>query len=623
MKKIKIINLDRFLIGALTIILLGHYSDIVPNNIDKFFLTFFASIATLPVLASAYQSIKNKKVSVDLLASIALVVSLINGEWASAVFINLMLTSARIFFAYTERRSKNAIKKLLKLRPEKVKVKKGHDIIEESIYKIRKNDLIVIESGDRIPVDGEVVEGQAIIDQASLTGESVPVNKKEKDKVLSSTLNVSGSLIVRAEKVGKDTTFEKIIKLVEQSQNDKIGIKTIADKFTSWYIVVSIIGTVIIYLWSRDLGLVLSVLLVTCADDIAVAIPMAFSAAIGNAAKRGIVIKGGEYLEGITSVKTLLVDKTGTITKGKMKVTGVVSTSNFSEKEITQLASIADCFSTHPIAKAIVEYAQNKEIHFENPEKFKEISGMGIAAVYKNKTIVCGRQSFLNSSGVHITKEQIQQLAKIEKEAETILLVGFGDKLIGYIELMDEIRPEAKKAIQDLNKMGVENIVMLTGDNEKVAKRIADEAGIKIFHANLFPEDKLKFVKKYINKRDGKVAMVGDGVNDAAALAISDVGIAMGVIGTDAAIEAADIALMKDEFSKIPEAVELGYLAKKISYQDFWIWGIINFVGLSLAFSRLIGPEGAAAFNFVTDFFPILNSLRLFIYKLPKPVFRK
>ena len=206
-------------------------------KLDDFFLTFFSCIATLPVLVSTYKSVKNKKISVDLLASIALVVSLLNKEWASAVFINLMLTSARIFAAYTERRSQNAIKSLLKLRPERVKIKKGNKVVEKSISKIKKGDLIVIELGDRIPVDGIVVSGSSEIDQSSLTGESIPINKNIGDKVFSSTLNASGSLVIKAEKVGKDTTFEKLIKLVEESQDNKIGIKTIADKFTSWYIV--------------------------------------------------------------------------------------------------------------------------------------------------------------------------------------------------------------------------------------------------------------------------------------------------------------------------------------------------------------------------------------------------
>lgn len=618
MKKIKQINFDYFLLVSLGVVLASHYLKVIPENFDDFFLTFFSCIATLPVLVSTYRSIKNKKISVDLLASIALVVSLLNREWASAVFINLMLTSARIFASYTERRSQNSIRSLLKLRPDRVKVKKGNRIIEESISRIKKGDLIVIELGDRVPVDGIIISGSAEMDQSSLTGESVGVYKDIGDKVFSSTLNASGSLVIKAEKVGKDTTFEKLIKLVSESQSNKIGIKTIADKFTSWYIVITVIGTIALYALVHDLRLVLAVLLVTCADDIAVAIPMAFSAAIGSAARRGIIVKGGEYFEGLNKVKTILIDKTGTLTKGKLKIGGVYSVSNFTKEEVLKLAAIADCFSEHPVAKALSDYAYEQQIGFEKPGEFKETSGMGSTAVYENKTVICGREKFLEQSGIEMSKEQTLELEKIKKEGDSILLVGYDDKLIGYIKFSDEIREEAKDAISRLKELGVEKVVMLTGDNEAVAEKVARVVNIDLFHANLLPEDKLRYVKEYVDKKEGKVAMIGDGVNDAASLALSDIGIAMGAIGTDTAIEAADIALMKDNLLKVPEVLDLGKLVTKISRQDFLIWGIINLIGLTLAFARIIGPESAAAFNFITDFIPILNSLRLFGYKLSK-----
>jgi Cd2+/Zn2+-exporting ATPase len=618
MKKLKLINFDYFLLASLTIIIIGHYSRIIPRNFDEFFITFFSCIATLPVLISTYKSIRNKKISVDLLASIALLVSLLNKEWASAVFINLMLTSARIFASYTETRSQNAIQSLLKLRPDKVKIKNGKNIIEIEISKIKQGDLIVIELGDRIPVDGIVVSGSAEIDQSSLTGESIPISKGKGDKVFSSTLNASGSLIIKAEKVGKDTTFEKLIKLVADSQDNKIGIKTFADKFTSWYIMLTVVGAVALYFFSSDLRLVLAVLLVTCADDIAVAIPMAFSAAIGSAARNGIIVKGGEFFEGLNKVKTILIDKTGTITKGKLKIGGVYSLGVFDKLEILKMAAIADCFSEHPVAKAISDYANEQKVEFEKPEKFEEISGMGSTAEYKNKTIFCGREKFFDQAGMKIPDEQKKALEKIKKEGDSLLLVSYDNILVGYIKYSDEIKEDAKEAIFRLKELGVENIVMLTGDNEVVAQKIAKKAGIDSFHANLLPEDKIKFVKEYVGKKNGKVAMIGDGVNDAASLALSDVGIAMGVIGTDTAIEAADIALMKDNLLKVPEAFELSKLVIKISRQDFLIWGVLNTTGLVLAFTRVIGPESAAAFNFITDFVPILNSLRLFGYKISK-----
>jgi len=609
---------DKRLLVALFVVLIFYYANFLPSKFSDPVLAFFASIATLPVLASAFASIREKKISVDLLAGIALLFSLINREWASAVFINSMLTSARLFSSYTEKKSRSVIKSLLKIRPQKVKIKKGKDVFEESVSRVKKGDLLVIELGDRIPVDGVVVSGEAMIDQSSLTGESIPVCKKKGDKVLSSTLNVSGTIVLKTEKVGKNTVFEKIIRLVEASQKEKVGIRSLADKFASVYVVMAFLGAIVLYLVFRDPALVLSVLLVTCADDIAVAVPMAFAAAMGSAAQSGIIVKGGEYLEVLTKVKTVILDKTGTITKGKMQVREIVPQQGFDKDEVLKLAAIADFFSKHPIAKAIVECAKKRGIKYEEPEEYEEASGRGAVALFKGKKVVCGRLSFLQEYGIKTKKWQIEKMNKLKEEkAANVLPVGFDKEIVGFLVLADETRPEVKKAIDSLRSLGVKKFVILTGDNEKAAAQAAEETGIKEYYANLLPEEKVKYVKKHLGGED-KVAMVGDGINDAASLAISDVGIAMGAIGTDAAIEAADVALMKDDISKIPEAVKLSRKVMSIAWQDFWIWGIVNFIGLFLVFSKIIGPEGAAAYNFITDFLPLLNSLRLFKYKINK-----
>jgi P-type Cu+ transporter len=614
-QRIQFIKSDKSLLSLLLVVLIIHYSGFASKSIDFVLLTFFASIATAPVLYSAYQSLKNRKVTVDLLAGVSLVVSLLNQQWASAVFINLMLTSARIFNTYTQNRARNAIKSLLKLKPEKVKVKKGEAIIEESISKIKKGDLIIVELGERIPVDGIVVSGQAQIDQSSLTGESLLISKDVGDEVLSSTLNMYGSLVIRAEKVGQDTIFEKIVKLVEQSQKDKVGIQTTAEKFTAWYISITLIGAILIYAFTHNLNIVLSVLLVTCADDIAVAIPMALSAGIAGAAKKGIIIKGGSFLEGLMQVKTVIVDKTGTLTKGKLKVGKIHAFGGKSEQEVAALAASADFFSEHPVAHAVIKYVEERKISFERTEEFEEYPGMGSCAIFDGKKILCGKLSFLLKEGVNIPDDQQNKIRHITEEGlNSMLSVAYGGQLVGLILLEDEIRPEAKNTIDKLRLLGVENIIMLTGDNEVVAKKVSEAIGLTAYHANLLPEDKLKYVKKYLSP-DHKIAMIGDGVNDAASLALSDIGIAMGALGTDAAIEAADIALMKDNFSKVSDAFELGKTFTKISRQDFWIWGIVNVVGLSLVFAKVIGPEGAAAYNFITDFFPLVNSMRMFGYR--------
>ncbi|MGC9603165.1 MAG: cation-translocating P-type ATPase [Minisyncoccia bacterium] len=607
----KFLNWDKLLLILLGALLVVFYSRLVPSGLGNVLLAAVSIIGTLPVLLSAFRSIKEKRISVDLLASIALIASLLTGEWASAVFINLMLTSARIFGDYTEAKAKAAIKSLLKLRPDKVKVKREGKILDISVREVRVGDMVVVESGERIPVDGSVLEGEASIDQSSLTGESVPVGKSKGDKVFSSTLAVSGSLTIRADKVGENTTLEKIISLVESSQNEKASIRTTADKFAAWYIVLTLAASLVIYIVFQDMNLLLSLLLVACADDIAIAIPMAFLAAVGYAARRGVIIKGGNYLEGLTKVKTFIMDKTGTITRGKMKVEGFLIYNGYSENELLAFAGMTEFFSDHPVARAIADYVKDKKIKFEKPLDFEEKPGKGIASVYKGKTIYSGKVKFLEESGIKITPKEREDITRMQDEGYSVTLVGYEGKLVGILNCADEIRPHVKEIIEKMKKFGVEKVVMLTGDNEKVAKRIASEAGITHFHANLLPENKIEYVKRYLSP-DSKVAMVGDGVNDAASLALADVGIAMGAIGSDAAIEAADIALMRDDLREIPETMELGLYTRRVARQDFWIWGVVNALGLILVFARIIGPNGSAAYNFVTDFLPLINSLRLF-----------
>ena len=603
---------DRGLLGLLTVTLIGHYFGLSANAWDQWTLIVLSCAATIPVAWSAVRALRERKITVDLLASVALVVSMLSREWASAAFINLMLTCARIFDAYTEVRAKRAIQSLLKLRPERVRVKRNGAIVEEAVSSVVVGDEIIVELGERVPVDGSVLAGQAQLDQSSLTGESLPVEKGVGNEVLSSTLVASGSLVIRAEKVGEDTTFEKVVQLVAAAQQEKAGIQTTADRFAGWYIAGMFALAVGVFLVARDMHLVLSVLLVTCADDIAVAIPMAFSAGIAVAARHGIIFKGGSFLEGLTRVRTLIVDKTGTITKGNLHVERVLIFGKHAETEVVSTAASAGFFSAHPVARAVVRFAEERKIAFEKTETFEEHSGKGTHAIVSGIKFLCGKISFLREEGVDISAETERRIDEIRNEsAGSVLPVARGGECIGCIVLEDEVRGEAKRAIEQLRTMGVTRTIMLTGDNERVAERVCKKAGIDEFHANLLPEDKLKYVRLCVGKK-GKVAMVGDGVNDAASLSLADIGVAMGAAGTDAAIEAADVALMRDDFSKLPEAMALGKRVVRICKQNFWMWGSVNVVGLILVFGNVIGPEGAAAYNFLTDFLPIANAMRVF-----------
>lgn len=613
---------DKVLLPILGILLVGHYLHFTPPGVDIALLSTFSFIGLLPVLISAIRALWKRVISVDLLASVALIASLLTREWASAVFINLMLTSARIFAAYTEGRARRAIESLFKLRPEKVKVRRNGEIVAIDAAEVVVGDIVVVEAGDRIPVDGVVKEGQAAVDQSSLTGESLPVNKKSGESVYSSTLCESGSLLVQAEKVGKDTTLEKIIVLVESSQEQKPGIRTTADKFAAWYIGIILVASVAVFLIFRNLSLLLSLLLVVCADDLAVAVPMAFLAAVGYAARRGVIVKGGSYLEAITDITTVITDKTGTITKGTLKVQSLQPAAGVEGDHLLSAAASLESFSNHPMAKAVVSYAAALGINHEKIDEIEEVPGKGMKGLLRGQLVVCGNLQFLGECNIAVPGIEMSRVVAQEEAGYSVVLVARGGAYLGSISIADELRPEAAAAIQRLKLLGVKNVVMLTGDNEKVAARIAREVGITTYHAGLLPEQKLAYVKSYISKGE-KVAMLGDGINDAASLAAANVGVAMGVIGSDTAIEAADIALMRDDLNEIAETIELGRYTRKIARQDFIIWAISNAIGIGLVVAGIIGPQGAAMYNFLTDFFPLFNSIRLFNLHLRLPHVKK
>ncbi len=604
-------SLDIGLLIFLAGVLIIYYFHALSPAADSLIIAIVAYLGALPIFWSALKSARDKKISIDLLASIALIVSLIEKEWPSVIFIGLMITSARIFSDYTKARSRRAIESLLKLKPLKATIDKDGKFVEVPITEVKKGDLVVVDLGERIPVDGIVAKGAAEVDQSSLTGESVPIHKKIGDGVFTSTIVVSGNLFVRAEKIGEETTFAKVINLVEESHKYKAKISTLSGKFSTWYIILTLVGSSLLYIFSQNISLVLSVLLVSCADDVAVAVPLAFLTSIAHSAKHGAIIKGGDFLEALAKLKVVVVDKTGTLTKGKLKVEEVFAFENEGRKKVLELAATLSMMSNHPSSRAIINYAEERDVPINEPERFKEYVGKGAMAFYKNSEIVSGKVAFFEELKIKHTSHQLDDINREKEKGLSTTLIGYGDKLVGFITLADEIRPEVQKALLDFKNLGIERIIMLTGDNEKIAQRVADAVGIKEFHANLLPEDKINYLKKYLSKKY-KTAMIGDGVNDAAVLGLADVGIAMGAIGSDAAIESADIALMKDDLRQAPELMRIGKSTLKIVRQDLMIWGAVNAVGLILVFAGVLGPDGAAAYNFITDFFPLINSLRLF-----------
>jgi heavy metal translocating P-type ATPase len=591
-------------------------------TVATYWLGFFAEIGesilitagligTSFVIISAVQMIIARRISVELLASIALTVSIIQGEWVSVALINLMITFARIFSRFVAIRSHSAIASLLKIRPIKAKIERAGSLVEVPISQIKVGDLVVVGLGEKIPVDGRITQGEGSVDQASLTGESLPLEKKVGDEVYSATLLVSGSLVIRVEKVGVDTTFEKIIKLVTESQGNKARIHTLGDIFAQWYLIGTLVVVLVVYFFTREMSLVLALLLVSCADDIAVATPLALSSSITHAAKHGAIIKGSDYLEGLAKVRTIIFDKTGTLTRGELKVVKVHSFGQNEEEKVLASAVWGMALSSHPISRAVNHYAKEQGLAISNPEESLEYNGEGVIVKNHNERIIIGRPSFLEKQGTEMRALDLEEVEKSRTKGQSVVAIGLNGQAIGFISLADELRPGLVGVMSKLKSMGIKHLVMLTGDNEKIAGEVSKEIGLTDYWANLLPADKLTYLKKYLNKKT-KVAMVGDGVNDAPALTLVDIGIAMGAIGSPSAIESADIALMEDDLSQLPELIDISHHTLRVIYQNIIIWGVVNVIGLILVFTQTIGPTGAATYNFLTDFIPIFNSLRLF-----------
>lgn len=600
---------DSTLLVVLTAVL-GLYFFDRTSEIAHTLLVVAAMVGTAPVFARAVRSLREREwASMDTLAGVALVFALVNAEWASAVFIALMLAAARIVGEITESATQNSLTSLLKLRPEHAKVLRGGVLVETTIADIRVGDLVVVDIGERVPVDGVVTEGQAALDQSSLTGESVPVDASIGDEVFSSTLVASGSVTIKAEKVGADTTLERIVRLVEAAQKEKPHAATLGEKFGKLYLVGIFVASIALYAFTQNVSLVLAVVLVVCADDVAVAVPLAYLRAIASATKRGIIIKGGRYLETLGTVDTFIFDKTGTLTTGMLSIENEYPAPGIALSDLQSALALASIRSSHPLSVAVAAHSKSRGIEAHMPEHVREVGGKGIVVRDEGIEIAFGKAMLFDELGIAIPNLVSEQAQERSDDGQSISYVSRAGVVLGFVAAHDTIKGNAKESIAALKSLGIKKVVMLTGDNERVAKRVAAELGIDEFHAELLPEDKVAIIRSLQGVRP--VAMVGDGINDAAALSLSDVGIAMGAMGSEGTVESAQIVLMRDDLSALPQVVELARMARQVSIQDFWIWGLSNVVGLTLVFTGIIGPSGAAAYNFLSDFFPLFNSVRV------------
>lgn len=544
---------------------------------------------------------------------------------SAAVIITLVMIG-KYLEALSKMKTSDSIKKLMNLGAKTAYVKKNGEIIEINVDDLLVGDIIVVKPGQKIPVDGVIINGHTSIDESMITGESLPVEKSIGDQVIGATINLNGSIEFEARKIGKDTVLYQIIELIEEAQGSKAPIARLADIISGYFVPVvmsiAVMSSVIWFLTGSTpvfaLTIFISVLVIACPCALGLATPTAIMVGTGKGAELGVLIKGGEPLEITHKVGTVIFDKTGTITHGKPMVTDIVSFGNYSRDRILQLCGSIEKNSEHPLGEAIVRKAIEEKIVLKDVDNFISITGMGISAEFDAKTIYIGNLKFIESNGIKIQSEE--RIEKLAKEAKTPMYFAVDNKLEGIIAVADTIKEESKQTIETLHNMGIE-VAMITGDNKITADVIGKAVGIDIILSEVMPQDKANEVKKL--RDQGKiVAMVGDGINDAPALAMADVGIAIGS-GTDIAMDSADIVLMKNEITDVVTAIQLSKATiRNIKQNLFWAFAY-NVLGIPIAAGLLyafggpkLNPMIAAAAMSMSSISVVTNALKLNFFKV-------
>ena len=537
---------------------------------------------------------------------------------SSAVIITLILLG-KLFEAIAKGKTSEAIKKLMGLQPKTASVIRDGEEVDLPIEKLEIGDIVVVRPGEKVPVDGIITEGHSALDESMLTGESIPVDKSVGDEVIGATINKFGSFKFEATKIGKDTVLSQIIKLVEEAQGSKAPVQRLADKISGKFVPVVVLIALATFLGFTfigndfNAGLInaVAVLVIACPCALGLATPTAIMVGTGKAAENGILIKSGEHLERAHKMDTIIFDKTGTITKGEPEVTDILSFNNIKEDEVLRIAASVEKVSEHPLGYSIVQHAQDKNIKLTDTKEFMSISGMGLSAVFEDKDVLIGNRRLMKENNLSLDNFEDEML-RLEREGKTAMLIALDGVISGIIVVADQIKETSLNAIKELQAMGLD-VYMITGDNERTAKAIAKQVGIANVLADVLPENKSEAVERL--KSEGKhVGMVGDGINDAPALAAADVGFAIGT-GTDVAMEAADITLMRGDLNGVVTAIRLSHRTMKTIKQNlFWAF-FYNSIGIPFAALGFLNPMVAGAAMAFSSVSVVTNSLRLKKFK--------
>jgi heavy metal translocating P-type ATPase len=563
-----------------------------------------ALIGGYPIFKEAFENIVERKMTMELSMTIALLSALAIGEFFTALIITGFVLAAEVLEGLTVGRGRRAIQDLIDFLPRTVSVRRNEDVVEIPAENLQLGDTVIVKPGGRIPVDGLVLSGRSFVEQAAITGEAMPVEKLSGDPVYAGTINQFGALEVRADKLGRDTTFGKIIEAVERAEKSRAPIQKTADRLAGYLVYFALGAAILTFLVTHNVRSTISVVIVAGACGIAAGTPLAILGAIGRAARQGSIIKGGLYLEALAAVDTVLLDKTGTLTFGTPQIREVVSADGFTERQIIAAANIAERKSEHPLAKAIIARAIELAIPVVEPDRFAYSPGKGVTADYRGEEIIVGSRALLMERGM----KRILPVNGHGTGGVSEVYVARGGQVLGTIRIADVLRPEAKSAVAAMREMGLKT-VLLSGDAQEVTTLVGRDLGVDVAVGELLPEQKVKWVGDLRNK-NCKVAMVGDGINDAPALVEANVGIAMGS-GTDVARESADVILIGSDLSKLVETLRIARRCRGIIMQNFVGTLVVDSIGVGMAACGFLNPLVAAFIHVTSELAFILNSTRL------------
>ena len=617
--------MQRFILGkknqitliSAILIVLGFYGHFALNNTILFnwSLIIASVLGIAPIAIQAYQALKVKVVSIDVLVTIAVVGALLIQNYEESAIVTFLF----LFGAYLEQRTLNktrsAIKELTDMAPETAMKKMSNDEFEEvDIFDVDEGDILLVRTGSNVPVDGVIMTGQGHINEASITGESVPLNKGIGSEVFAGTILENGTIQIQAERVGEDTTFGRIIELVEDAQDSKSEAERFIDRFSKYYTPAVLGLGIIIWLFSQNIELAITALVLGCPGALVIGVPVSNVSGIGNGARNGVLLKGSEVISDFSKADTVIFDKTGTLTIGNPEVAEKEYYGENIEKALGYLASV-ERESDHPLAKAVLK--EIGETTFSPVEKTEVVKGEGIVAIVSNHRIAVGNVALMEREGAILTQQAKSDIKRFEKNGNSLVLTAIDGELKILMGIRDQIRPGLKADLQSMRKLGIKNLVVLSGDNQGTVDLVSRELGLTEAHGNMLPEDKAAYIEN-IQEKGQIVAFVGDGVNDSPSLALADIGIAMGS-GTDVAIETSDVVLMNSDFSHLNHALGLTKAISRNMIQNIVIAiGVVVILLAGLLFSDWMNMSIGMLAHELSIFVVILNGMRLLRYRLKK-----